>query len=96
MQAQDGTVARLQTMDERDVVCYRYLVNHDTRQYVDKDKAGDVHPLPLLTAEGNGRGGGDYRGGNEDLVGIWARDILSAEHEVPAGFAELLVCFDEE
>lgn len=38
-----------------------------------------VHPLPLLTAEGNGRGGGDYHEQNPDieLVGTWARDSIS-------------------
>ena len=86
---------RICAMNRRDVVSYRYLVNHDTQQYVDKDKAGDIHPLPLLTAEGD-REGGDYRGSNEELVGIWARNILSAENEVPPGFAELEVCFEED
>ena len=35
-----------------------------------------VHPLPLLTAEGNGRGGGDYWGSNQRFVGTWARDFI--------------------
>jgi hypothetical protein len=86
---------RICAMNKRDVISYRYLVNHDTQQYVDKDKDGDIHPLPLLTAEGD-REGGDYRGSNEELVGIWARNILSAENEVPPGFAELEVCFEED
>jgi hypothetical protein len=86
---------RICAMNKRDVISYRYLVNHDMQQYVDKDKAGDIHPLPLLTAEGD-REGGDYRGSNEELVGIWARNILSAENEVPPGFAELEVCFEED
>jgi hypothetical protein len=37
-----------------------------------------IHPLPLLTCEGNGRGGGDYRG-ESDLVGRWSRDLISVE-----------------
>ena len=42
----------------------RYLVNHDKKQFVDKTKVPTdsdgwkIHPLPLLTCEGNGRGGG--------------------------------------
>jgi hypothetical protein len=63
-----------------------YIVNHDKMMYVDKTKGvkdtwGYIHPLPLLTCEGNGRGGGDYRG-NSKLVGIWARDKISIEDEV--------------
>ena len=38
------------------------------------------HPLPLLTCEGNSRGGGDYRGQDrQNLLGSWARDSLSIE-----------------
>jgi hypothetical protein len=46
-------------------------------------KNDDLHPLPLLTAEGNGRGGGDYDGPNMDMVGTWARDVISMENEAP-------------
>lgn len=43
---------------------YRYIINHTKKEYVkvpeyEKDK-GTVHPLPILLADGNGRGGGDY------------------------------------
>ena len=62
----------------------RYIVNHTKKEYVDKDivpedeEGWKVHPLPLLTCEGNGRGGGDYREENE-FIGIWARDEISIE-----------------
>ena len=39
---------------------------------------GIIHPLPLLTAIGNGKGGGDYRGTCLDLVGHWACDKIEA------------------
>jgi hypothetical protein len=35
-----------------------------------------IHPLPLLTAMGNGLGGGDYRGINQELIGIWAGEEI--------------------
>lgn len=35
-----------------------------------------IHPLPLLTAVGNGRGGGDYSGAEMDVVGLWAGDEI--------------------
>jgi hypothetical protein len=73
---------------------YRYIVNHDVRTYVDKQRlTSRVHPLPLLTAEGNGGGGGDYAGSDMDKVGLWARATLSVEKDVPEGFTELVVNF---
>jgi hypothetical protein len=80
---------------------YYFLVNHTKKQYVDKRKAtadGNglrIHPLPLLTAEGNGRGGGDYRGAQEVLVGSWARDVISVERAALAGYTELVCEFAE-
>ena len=62
------------------VVSYPYIVNHTKKVYI--KKTGDLHPLPLLTAEGNGRGGGDYHGSNT-MVGTWARDVISMENEAP-------------
>lgn len=60
----------------------RYLVNHSKKEFVDKGKMsrGDVHPLPLLTCSGNGRGGGDYHGRSR-YVGSWAGDVISVEKE---------------
>jgi hypothetical protein len=80
---------------------YPYLVNHTKRQVVDKrnvqadDRGFRIHPLSLLTAEGNGRGGGDYRGSNEEKVGSWARDVISVEREVPEGYQFVEVDFRE-
>ena len=80
--------------DEKNTDKYRFIVNHSKRLFVDKTKVPTkdgftLHPLPLLTAEGNGRGGGDYRDG-EPLVGSWARDIISVEETAPADYEELL------
>ena len=63
------------------IVSYTYIVNHTKKVYVKKND--DLHPLPLLTAEGNGRGCGDYDGPNVDMVGTWARDVISMENEAP-------------
>ena len=59
----------------------RYLVNDDRKEYVDTwdvPAIGGlrVNPLPLLTCEGNGCGGGDYSGTSMDMIGLWARDFL--------------------
>ena len=73
---------------------YRYIINHSKKQFVDKTKVPKqenftLHPLPLLTCEGNGRGGGDYRG-ESPLIGSWARDVISVEEVAPEGFEELV------
>jgi hypothetical protein len=63
----------------------KYLLNHTKGQYISFDDYFDalneqspwiVCPFAILTAVGNGRGGGDYRGVNEDLAGAWAWDEL--------------------
>jgi len=83
----------------------KYLVNHDKKQFVNKTKVpkdGDgwkIHPLPLLTCEGNGRGGGDFyintekKQGNVKLIGTWARDtisVVSTKAEIPKEYTELV------
>lgn len=87
--------AKLQVPDSHDSTCYRYIVNHTMKQYVDKDRSqGNIHPLPLLTAEGNGCGGGDYHGHHEELCGYWARDVISVDRELPHGYIELHCDFE--
>ena len=73
---------------------YRYIINHTKKQYVDK-KDRILHPLALLTAEGNGAGGGDYYGSNEILVGSWARDVISIDEEIPENYTEFVCEFTE-
>jgi hypothetical protein len=80
----------------------RYILNHDKEVYVDlfSIKEGEdgwtTHPLMLLTAEGNGQGGGDYFGDNEEVVGTWARDLISTSNHLPDGFIEHEVTFSED
>lgn len=50
--------------------------------YWDKDGEWCIHPLPILTAIGNGRGGGDYHGTCMDMVGTWAMDVIEYTHDV--------------
>jgi len=79
---------------------FKYLVNHDKKQFIDFTKLQEnkygfiVNPLPLLTAEGNGEGNGDYYGTEKDKIGIWARDIISVESEKPTDFEEICIKFD--
>ncbi|MGW5441424.1 hypothetical protein [Nocardia asteroides] len=103
-----GTVATLYAMagwgskispDDPQRRSGRFVINHDRGLYVDKQQipanadGWTVHPLSVLTAEGNGRGGGDlaedYTTGNFALVGTWARDRVSVGEVVPDGFDRL-------
>lgn len=73
-----------------------YIVNHTDKEYVDKRKRitlGDdsnLHPLAVLTADGNGRGGGDIHS-DSDTIGAWVRHVISVEREVPWSYRELLM-----
>lgn len=75
-----------------------FLVNVDKQIYVDKREVPahpqwddmHVHPLPLLTSEGNGNGGGDYDG-PWPHVGTWARDHVYVSASKPDGFKKLSV-----
>ena len=81
-----------------------FIVNHDKGQYIDLERYAKAsascpswdkgntwvtHPLPLLTAIGNGRGGGDYWGTNNGLVGSWAMDSIVFTLERPTAFTEV-------
>lgn len=80
---------------------FRYIINHTKRLFIDKDKIKNIseednykiHPLSLLTCEGNGRGGGDFRG-SDKRVGTWSRDCISMEEEIPAYLLFELTEFD--
>ena len=87
----------------------KYLINYTKKEFVNKKRITNnpnqevtrwrIHPLSLLTAEGNGSGGGDYYGCCEDEVGIWARDLIGVARrktEIPAGFTEYVTNFYED
>lgn len=80
-------------------------INHDKKEWFDLTKQvtpvcsdwdGKVHPLPLLTADGNGRGGGDYDGALMDMVGRWKGDLIEVSDEVPADYSEIEPWFTEQ
>jgi len=77
----------------------KYLINYDKKEFVNKSKTPKdsdgwkMHPLPLLTCEGNGRGGGDFRGDGKDLVGRWSRDkigVSTRKSDIPKDFKEVV------
>ena len=81
----------------------KYILNHTKKTFVDKTKVPSyndgyrIHPLPLLTCEGCGGGGGDFFGkDNNKIVGSWARDIISVQGRKPKGFTELIFDLIEE
>ena len=72
-------------------------INHSKMEYfvlenvdiVEDNWGCKIHPLPLLTAMGNGYGGGDYRGINQNLCGIWACDIIEISNNIPNGYIDI-------
>ena len=84
-----------------------YIVNYSKRRYISLEDYTEayfnvyventwiVHPLPLLTACGNGRGGGDYcpdDGESLSDVGSWAFDVIGVvynKEEVPADYLDV-------
>jgi hypothetical protein len=90
---------------------YRFIFNHDTKEFVDKSKCTvsevytdpkgneypyTIHPLPLLTCEGNGRGGGDFRDESNTFVGKWSRNRISVGNKILKGFSEIIPNFVEK
>ena len=84
------------------------IVNHTKKEYVklsdcepekneSYNKGWVINPLPLLTALGNGGGGGDYHGSDMGLVGRWACDEISVEFDEREinGFTKLETNFNE-
>lgn len=81
---------------------YKYILNLTKKTYIvipESNGSMDyptIHPLPLLCADGNGRGGGDYNGSNMCLIGAWAYDCIGVANELPEDFkTELVVTFVE-
>lgn len=73
-----------------------YIKNHNKNEYVDTRKLPDiygwiVHPLPVLTAVGNGLGSGDYtvKANEMEYVGVWAGDHLSVDTKQPKKMKEI-------
>ena len=88
----------------------KYIVNHSKNVYIDlsevpsvkvlhndeEESGWRIHPLPVLTSSGNGRGGGDYRGYEDANVGSWAGDVISSEYEEPVGMEKYTEFFIED
>lgn len=79
----------------------KYIINHTTKEYVvvpklKRDEDFVIHPLPILTCDGNGRGGGDlYNSTDEEFIGIWAYNVIESANKVPSGYKKLDVHFVE-
>lgn len=79
----------------------KFLVNHTKKlalcfnNLASFDGGYIFYPLALLTAIGNGKGGGDYWGTDEPLIGTWAFDLVSIEDNLPDGYSEICPEFTE-
>ena len=85
-----------------------YFVNHTKRLYMDcteyfcntggENGFGELwvlHPLPMLTAVGNGRGEDDYCGPNIEMIGSWAMDLVSISVFAPAEYEKVNYAFSD-
>lgn len=79
-------------------------INHDKKEWFDLKKQtipdmrgwdGVAHPLPILTADGNGRGGGDYCGARMELVGTWKGNLIEISDTIPDNYKEIEPWFTE-
>ena len=85
----------------------KFLVNHDLKEYIDlndyySENVSDewcTHPLPLLTAIGNGQGGGDfYTHANKEHVqdvGKWTWNTLEITDDAPNDYKKVMYHFIE-
>lgn len=94
----DGWCGKRFEINPNEIKTYKYVINHTKGLYVEIPQQGEytIHPLPLLTAESNGLGGGDYWSKKDaELVGSWKYDTISVGDEIPSGFKKLKVKFKE-
>lgn len=61
-----------------------YYINYTKKEFMLMPKEGDwvFTPISLLTAIGNGRGGGDYHK-NNSMIGYWAGDKVCLSEDKP-------------
>jgi len=91
---------------------YRYIINEDKKLYIDtenpevigediEDKENRhykyyLHPLPIMIADGNGRGGGDLYSEDKN-IGAWKRNVVVVSDNKPDDtYKELVVSFFDE
>ena len=76
----------LNLIDDHDMHNYSYIINHTKNEYVEvpayeKDK-WHIHPLPILLADGCGKGSGDYH--NEVCINPeetdWSKRRMKKKH----------------
>lgn len=100
---------RINPKEDSDFLKNRYLVNVTKKEFVDvlrkysenkETNPNDVwviHPLPLLTCEGNGRGGGDlHKHVDHPIIGSWARNRLYVTKKRPNENIYKEIIFDLE
>lgn len=87
----------------------KYLLNHTKKVYMSFDeyiaahnahenaeRGWEISPFTILTAIGNGRGGGDYNGTYQEVVGTWAWDEIGIAKKIPDGYTKVLYPFRED
>lgn len=84
----------------------KYLVNYDKEEYIDISEYmkksygrnnGIIHPLPLITNVGNGKGLGDFHKGNlgYEYVGIWCWQLIAFTDKPPRNYLRVNIRYSE-
>lgn len=87
----------------------KYIINHTKKEYIDFNEYFSINtvnnpyghnyvcknPIPILTAKGNSRGGGDFYGYYMELAGSWFDHLISIEDIPPEGYDEICPQFKE-
>ena len=96
----ENTLKHIDAVKEIEDTFTLYLVNLTKKEFIEIPKYNPekltIHPLPILTSDGNGRGGGDYSGTNYLYAGRWCGDLISIVKDKPSNAIDLGITFIEE
>lgn len=96
----EDTLKHIDAVKEIEDTFTLYLVNLTKKEFIEIPKFNPdkytIHPLPILTSDGNGRGGGDYSGTNSQYAGRWCGDLISIVKDKPKNAVDLGITFIEE
>jgi hypothetical protein len=59
---------------------FRYVIIHDTQQYVDKQKSAKIHPFSILLKEGF-----------NNCESLWSRQRITIQNDIPDNFTEYII-----
>lgn len=80
---------------------YRYLINRTKGVYIDTNRVKadrwgwKIHPLVILCADDEPKGGGSYWGKNQRMMRSWRRNVVVTSDNKPENYREVFYDFKE-